>query len=55
MPCVGGPCEGYGLLVEEPLPFEVSRGRDGIYVLDDLDDDPSLPSPRYVYVLSRPS
>lgn len=49
VPCVGGPGEGYGLLVEEPLPLEVVRGRDGLYVLDEGGTD-GRPGPVYVFV-----
>ncbi|HEX4491524.1 MAG TPA: hypothetical protein VH914_09995 [Acidimicrobiia bacterium] len=49
VPCVGGPCAGYGFLVTRPFPLEVERDRVGVYVLDDLDDEP-----RYVYVPERP-
>lgn len=38
--CIGGPCAGYPLLVERPLPFEVERDRDGMYVLDAEGDEP---------------
>jgi hypothetical protein len=49
VPCLGGPCEGYGVLVDQPLPLEVERGVDGIYVLDE-EGDRAMPGPRYVYV-----
>jgi hypothetical protein len=49
VPCVGGPCAGYGFLVTRPLPLEVERDRTGVYVLDDLDDEL-----RYVYLPQRP-
>jgi hypothetical protein len=48
VPCEGGPCQGYGFLVEYPLPLEVERDPVGIYVLDDLG-----PEPVYVYLRSR--
>jgi hypothetical protein len=48
VPCTGGPCDGYGFLVEHPLPLEVERDRNGIYVLDDGTTD--HPGPVYVYV-----
>jgi hypothetical protein len=47
VPCEGGPGPGW-LLVEEPLPFEVERGLEGVFVLDDLG-----PEPKYVYVTHR--
>jgi hypothetical protein len=48
VPCEGGPCQGYGFLVEHPLPLEVERDPVGIYVLDDTRGDPI-----YVYVRPR--
>jgi len=48
VPCEGGPCQGYGFLVEYPLPLEIERDPVGIYVLDDTRTDPA-----YVYVRDR--
>jgi hypothetical protein len=42
----------HAFLVEEPLPLEVERDREGIYVLD-LDGTPENPGPIYVYVSPR--
>lgn len=50
--CVGGPCDGYPFLVEEPLPLEVERDLDGIYVLDP-EGTTQNPGPIYVYVSPR--
>lgn len=45
VPCRGGPGDGYGLLVPEPLPVEVHRGPGGLDVLDDAGAEPA-----YVWV-----
>ena len=43
--CIGGPCAGYGFLVDRPLPLEVERDPDGMYVLDE-----EVGQPVYRYV-----
>jgi hypothetical protein len=47
VPCVGGPLEGLGVVVEEPLPAEIEHEGGGRYVLEEHDPDDETP---FVYV-----
>ena len=51
VPCEGGPCQGLGIFVEQPIPLEIRHEGGGTYVLDERGDEES-PTLVYVYVQS---
>jgi hypothetical protein len=51
VPCEGGPCDGLGFLVEQPVPLEIQRDGGGIYVLEER-GDPAEPELVYVFIES---
>lgn len=50
IPCIGGPCHGLGLVVEQPIPLEIEHDGGGRYLLEERgkDDETEL-----VYVYSE--